>query len=203
MEKVNQYFYLMIAGFVALMFAITSKLTFAIKCVVAIFVIIYEGFIIYKYLHHRKVKRFEDNNIIWPPKEFVNSGINECPDYWVKDDTYKSATAGNVRCVNVFNIPTIDQSSTCYSVLDSDATPTLMRDQDYEDVETGDTDTNSVGGTATYTADTAKLKNNENKYLEGDKYYNKKYNDFTKTNKRKWIDSCGASERGKAAWIGY
>jgi Ca2+/Na+ antiporter len=201
MEKVNQYFYLMIAGFVALMFAITSKLTFAIKCVVAIFVIIYEGFIIYKYLHHRKVKRFEDNNIIWPPKEFVNSGINECPDYWVKDDTYKSATAGNVRCVNVFNIPTIDQSSSCYSVLGTDG-----EDYKTEDESPLRRDHTRSDGNADNTTDADgiyKVDNDKNKYLEGDKYYNKKYKDFTKTNKREWIDSCGASERGKAAWIGY
>jgi hypothetical protein len=208
MEKVNQYFYLMIAGFVALMFAVISGLSFAIKCVIAIFIIIYEGFVIYKYLHYRKVKRFEDNNIVWPPKEFVSSGVNECPDYWVKDGSYKSATAGNVRCVNVFNIPTVGDS--CYSVLDSVATPAIKRDQDYTDVTDSNTYEDNTGATVNYTVDvaggvlgTATLKNNENLYLEGDKYYNKKYYDFRTNNKREWIDSCGASKRGKAAWIGY
>jgi Ca2+/Na+ antiporter len=116
-EKVDLYFYLMVFGFSAMIFLLTTNLTFIIKCVVLIFLIIFQGFIVYRYLQYKRKKTFDDMNVEWPPKQYIDANGNKCPDYWVHD--FNNSSFNKTRCVNVFNIPTSD-STYCSSVNDTD-----------------------------------------------------------------------------------
>jgi hypothetical protein len=111
MKSVDIFLYLTLIGIIGAGFIMKSGLTFIIKCILLIFIVIYEGFTIYYYLYYKKRALENSVNPVWPPKLFTDNTSN-CPDYWV-DDTVSSGDSVEKRCVNVFEIPMHDNANNC------------------------------------------------------------------------------------------